>query len=104
MNKIVVRGKNQFQDSWLSKKEYNSWLEKKNEYTARCELCRKDIRIDNMGETALKSHGSNPVGKHAKLLKEHNDARKCLSVLHFLPSTSAVVSSPASSKVPSGNL
>ena len=37
-----VRGKNKFQESWLSKEEYKAWLEKGSiEYAARCELCRK---------------------------------------------------------------
>ena len=37
-----VRGKNKFQESWLSKEEYKAWLEKGSiEYAARCELYRK---------------------------------------------------------------
>ena len=47
-------------------------------YTAKCKFCRKDISVDNMGESALKSHVS--TGNHSKLVKEHNEARNSLPV------------------------
>ena len=87
MSSIRAHGKNKFQDNWLSKTEYKIWLEKKNDYIAKCKLCRKDISVDNMGETALKSHVS--TGKDSRLVKEHKEPRNSLSVLHFLPQTSS---------------
>ena len=77
------RGKNKFKDIWLSKVEYKPWLEKKTDHVARCNLCMKDISVDNMGEAAITSHRTS--AKHVKLLKEHNEAKNSLSLLHFLP-------------------
>lgn len=81
-----VRGKNKFQENWLSLEKYKIWLTRKSENIARCKLCFKDINVENMGECALKSHMA--TSKHTKLVKEKEEARKSLSVLHFLPVTS----------------
>ena len=64
-----VRGKNKFQESWLS-------IEEKVliEYAARCKLFRKEICVDNMGESALKSHMS--TVKHFQLAKERTEANQ----------------------------
>lgn len=45
-----------FSESWFTNPEYKSWLAKKNDLTATCKICVKDIDISNMGEAALKSH------------------------------------------------
>ena len=45
-----------FSESWLTNPEYKSWLAKKNDSTASCKICMKDIDISNMGEAAVKSH------------------------------------------------
>ena len=75
MSNKKVRGKNKFQESWLSIEEYNTWLEKVSiEYAARCKLFRKEICVDNMGESALKSHMS--TVKHSQLAKEHTEANQ----------------------------
>lgn len=97
MSSKKIRGKNKFQDSWLSKEEYNLWLEKTSEFIARCKLCKRDISVANMGESAIRSHLS--TAKHSKLVTELTEARKSLSVLHFLPksSTSGACASSAKS-------
>ena len=77
-----VRGKNKFQESWLNKEEYKVWLEKGViEYAARCKLCRKEICVDNMGKSFLKSHMS--TVKHLQLAKERTEAINNLLILHF---------------------
>ena len=43
-------------DSWLSNPEYNDSLSKKDEVTARCSYCCKDVDVSNMGEAALRIH------------------------------------------------
>ena len=45
-----------FSNLWLQTKEYLGWVQKKNESTAYCTYCAKDINISNMGEAALVSH------------------------------------------------
>ena len=48
MRNKKIRGRNKFQESWLSKDEYKSWLHKSSDYAARCKLCKKDINVDNV--------------------------------------------------------
>lgn len=64
MSNKKIKEKNKFQESWLSKEEYIAWLEEDSiEYAAKCKLCRKEIYLDNMSESALKSHM--PAVKHS---------------------------------------
>ena len=50
-------GKSSCKMSWLTMKEYSLLLaESSTIYSAKCELCRKDFDIANMGEHGLKSH------------------------------------------------
>ena len=54
-----------FCGAWLKESVYLDWLQKKDEGTARCSYCCKDIDVRNMGELALKSHMKSQ--KHKKL-------------------------------------
>ena len=81
--KQAIRGKNKFQLIWLQNKDYKNWLERLDEYNGRCKLCLKDIKVSNMGESALKSHMAST--KHDEMLKQKEDADKNLSLLHYLP-------------------
>ena len=50
-------GKCTFNNTWLSKPEYSSWLARDSDpHKASCSGCRKSFDIGNMGEAALKSH------------------------------------------------
>ena len=52
----MPKSKTKVFDSWLSNPEYNGWLSKKDESTARYSYCCKDVDVSNMGEAALRSH------------------------------------------------
>ena len=52
----MPKNKSKFSKSWLSNPEYDGWLSKKDESTARCSNCCKDVDVSNMGEAALRSH------------------------------------------------
>lgn len=56
-----------FQTSWLNHPDYKSWIQagKMSTY-AYCHLCRKDIDIKTMGESALRSHAKGQ--KHIDLI------------------------------------
>ena len=86
---------NSFQTAWLSKPEYKDWLRKKSKTHATCILCKRDFAVDNMGEAAIKSHARG--GTHAQLAKEQADARKSLSILHFVGDSDQPASIPSSS-------
>ena len=45
-----------FQDSWLKNDLHNKWVRKKDWDTAFCQYFFRDIKVGNMGESALKSH------------------------------------------------
>ena len=63
-------GKCKFQDSWLYK---NEWLLKvpSDIHSARCSVCLKSFKVDNMGESALVSHEkSNSLRRSAKEKKD----------------------------------
>ena len=47
-----------FQDSLLNNHQYNKWVRKKDSDTAFCQYCSQDIRVRNMGGSALKSQSS----------------------------------------------
>ena len=54
-------GKRHFNAEWLDRTDSNShllryWCEKKDEFTATCKLCKKDINVAYMGFGALKQH------------------------------------------------
>ena len=58
-----------FQDSWLYKNEYKEWLLKvpSDIHSARCSVCLKSFKVDNMGESALVSHAKSTG--HQKAIK-----------------------------------
>ena len=45
-----------FQDEWLTQQQYNSWLRKADNFTARCELCLVSFTVKHDGEKAVKTH------------------------------------------------
>ena len=45
-----------FQDCKIRNEKYQKWIRKKDDNTAYCTCCWKDISINNMVEPALKSH------------------------------------------------
>ena len=45
-----------FQDCWLRDEKHQKWIRKKDDDTAYCTYCWKDISINKMGGPALKSH------------------------------------------------
>ena len=51
-------GRCPFNDEWLEKDEYKSWLRKndKNPNKAFCVACKKSIDLSVMGESTLVSH------------------------------------------------
>ena len=70
-----------FSDLWLTMPEYNGWLRKKNDTTAICKYCCKDINVSNMGEQALKSHMKG---------QKHKDRTPSNSIIsHFQPASSS---------------
>ena len=78
MSNKKVRGKNKVQKkklvkkSWLTKVWYKAGLEKGlTEYAAKSKLCKKEVCVDNMGKSALKSHMS---VKHSQLGDECTEA------------------------------
>ena len=52
----MPKDKCKFQDCWLRDKKYQKWIRKKNDNTAYCTYCWKEISINHLGEPALKSH------------------------------------------------
>ena len=36
---------NKFLDKWLSNEEYKDWIEKRDDYTAVCRLCKRDFKV-----------------------------------------------------------
>lgn len=96
MSSSKIRGKNKFQENWLCKEEYKFWLQRKSDHVVSCKLCKKDISVDNMGESAIKSHKA--TVKHTRLEKDCKESRDNLTLLHFLPKRAVVdVASPTSS-------
>ena len=48
----------QFQDNWLSHKDFKTWIERDhvNVNSAKCKLCKSTIDVSTMGTSALRSH------------------------------------------------
>ena len=53
-----IKYKTSFQDNWLAKKEFRSWLYKieGNLHCAICRVCPKTISVSGQGVKALESH------------------------------------------------
>ena len=51
-------GKCKFKNSWMVHEQYKDWILKDSVdvYFARCSVCLKSFKIDNMGQSALDSH------------------------------------------------
>ena len=62
-------GRCYFNEKWLEKDEYKSWLGGQSSFKAFCVACRKTIDLNVMGESALVSHMKG---------KEHGDYVKTL--------------------------
>ena len=74
-----------FKDIWLCDPLYQSWVKKKDEKTAYCIDCRKDILISNGGESALKRHaGLYPYEKFGKTHKLKAPVTTCRSLERHL--------------------
>ena len=61
-------GKRRFNTEWLEKIDSNGhmvkvWCIKKDEHTATCTLCHKDINVEHMGFGALKQHVKKQIHK-----------------------------------------
>ena len=78
---LIVPRESHFSDLWLTIPEYNGWLRKKNDTTAICKYCCKDINVSNMGEQALKSHMKG---------QKHKDRTPSNSIIsHLQPASSS---------------
>ena len=64
-----------FQEDWLTKEEFKSWVKKaeKKSQKAYCVLCSKTIDIGNGGSSALESHQKGKT--HNELFTKMNDNR-----------------------------
>ena len=59
-----------FQEDWLTDKEFSEWVARaENDKEARFTLCKSNIKLSNMGVTALRSHVKSSK-KHAERVKE----------------------------------
>jgi hypothetical protein len=69
-------GKCKFNDLWLSKILYSSWLLKVHgdPFSARCGVCMKTFSIASMGESALTSHSK--AAGHVKAMKSQSQGEK----------------------------
>ena len=45
-----------FQDEWLTQQQYNSWLRKADNFTARFELCLVSFTVKHDSKKAVKTH------------------------------------------------
>jgi len=52
----MPKNRSLFQDNWLGEDRFKDWVRKKDDSTAKCSYCWKDISIGNMREAALTSH------------------------------------------------
>ena len=50
------RRMNQFQDKWLTDPDYREWLTKKNDFSARCNVCNIDFFVKYEEVAAVKCH------------------------------------------------
>lgn len=75
-------GKRQFSSAWLEKTDSNNhcinlWCVKKDEFTATCTLCNKDINVEYMGFGALRQHAEKQKHKgfasHLSKVEEEMD-------------------------------
>lgn len=87
----MPKNKCSFQDLWLKIEKYKGWLRKKDDSTAHCRYCYKDIRIDNMGEPALKSHLTSK--KHIERYPARGSIQSC-----FEPKESVKVTNESESQ------
>ena len=67
-------GKRRFNTEWLEKIDSNGhmvkvWYIKKDEHTATCTLCHKDINVEHMGFGALKLHVKSHKGFTSQFTK-----------------------------------
>ncbi|XP_067234025.1 uncharacterized protein [Chanodichthys erythropterus] len=86
-------GKCLFNDRWLEDDKYKGWLKKTaNLKEARCDLCKKNIQLGTMGQTALDSHAK--CEKHKRYIADQSGS---LPIQMFTtPSPSAQPSRPTS--------
>lgn len=68
-------GKCKFSDSWLCIDLYKNWLLKvpTDLHLARCSICKKNIKLDSMGESAFNSHAK--CGGHPKAMKSQANGK-----------------------------
>ena len=68
-----------FQEDWLTDKEFSEWVARaENDKEARCTLCKSNIKLSNMGVTALRSHVKSSK-KHAERVKEKHQIQNCFT-------------------------
>ena len=60
---------NKFIDNWILKKDCKDWLSKKDDHSAHCKLCNRDITVKYMGFKAINDH------KNSKLHQDNMKAR-----------------------------
>ena len=74
-----------FQEDWLMDKEFSEWVARaENDQEAKCTLCKSNIKLSNMGVTALRSLVKSSK-KHAERVKEKHQIKT------FLPSTRKLI-------------
>ena len=75
---MASRGKNHFNEEWLTDKRFKSWVSKaKQTDKAKCNLCSELFDIGNMGVSGLVNHADG--SKHKELVKNAS----LLSSIHF---------------------
>ena len=114
-------GKSHFNEEWLSKPDSKGqaislWCVKKDDFTATCKLCNTDIKITNMGYSALTQYSEKKKHRGFSLtlekVKDHekgtelekSKSKECHKVLQdFCVKSSEGTSKPTTSSQESGN-
>ena len=88
-------GRCHFNEKWLEKDEYKSWLQKddKNPNKAFCFACKKSIDLIVMGESALVVHMKGM--KHEDYVKRLQGNEKAIKISDFFSSSASTTMAQA---------
>jgi len=86
---VTMPGRCHFNEKWLEKDGYKSWLRKdnKNPNKAFCFACKKSIDFNVMGESALVSHMKGK--KHEEYIKSLQSNEKTTKISDFFSSSAS---------------
>ena len=75
---VTMPGRCHFNEKWLEKDGYKSWLRKDNKdpNKAFCFACKKSIKLNVMGESALVSHMKGKKHEYVKGLQSNEKTTK----------------------------